>query len=206
MHHCQEVSMRMKGNVAMLSLALVLSACSKRQEPTAALSDDLKKDLAAAAASTKDLVAAPQNYQRMRFVSAIEQSVGSVAAKRSKPLRHSAHTAASVAPDPMAAMMSHTPMPVSTVSNSSGESAVAVTVRPAPEAANVPVGRTTEEGGGGLGALLGGIVSNVVIRGGRVGDGKCDPRTDARANGTIANRPDFSMPLPTGQPVFGRRR
>ncbi|MEO8620437.1 MAG: hypothetical protein ABI625_05180 [bacterium] len=195
--------MRMKGNVTILSLALVLSACSKRQEPTAALSDDLKKDLAAASASTKDLVAAPQNYQRMRFVSAIEQSEATVA-KRSKPLRHSAHTAPNVAPDPMAAMMSNTPMTVSTVSTSSAESAV--TVRTAPEAAVVPVGRTTEEGGGGLGALLGGIVSNVVIRGGRVGDGKCDPRTDARANGTIANRPDFSMPIPTGQPVFGRRR
>jgi hypothetical protein len=198
--------MRMNGNVAMLSLALVLSACSKRQEPTAALPDDLKKDLAAAAAASKDLVAAPQSYQRMRFVSAIEQSASSVAAKRPKALRLAGHTAPRVAPDPMATMMAHAPMPTVTASTSSAEPSVAIAARPAPEAVSVPIGVTTEEKSGGLGALLANIASNVVIRGGRVGDGKCDPRTDARANGTIANRPDFSMPQPTGQPVFGRRR
>lgn len=198
--------MRMNGNVATLSFALMLSACSKRPEPTATVPDDLKKDLAAASASSKDLVAAPQNYQRMRFVSAIEQSRASVPARRPKVSHHSDRLTMAPATDPMAAMMAHAPIPVSTTSATS-EQSVAIAARPAPEAATVPIGPTTESGGGGgLGAMLGGIIGNVVIRGGHAGDGKCDPRTDARANGTIANRPDFSMPQPTGQPTFGRRR
>jgi hypothetical protein len=59
--------------------------------------------------------------------------------------------------------------------------------------------------GGGLGGLLGGLIGAVIIRGGHGGIDKCDPRTDGRANPTVIDRPDFGMPLPTGQ-TFPRSR
>ncbi len=183
--------MRMTGHIATLSLALLLGACGKPVEPSA---------------PSKDIVVAPQTYQRMRFVSAIEQSRASVPARRPKVARNHANPASISAPDPMAAMMMHTPAAMVTLSASAPAPSLVIAAHAAPEAVTVPIGPTAEEGGGGIGSMLGGLVGNVVIRGGRVGDGKCDPRTDARANGTIANRPDFSMPQPTGQPTFGRRR
>ena len=182
--------MRMTGHVATLSLVGLLGACGKPDEPSA---------------PSMDIVVAPQTYQRMRFVSAIEQSRASVPARRPKVARH-ANPASVSAPDPMAAMMMHTPVAMVTSSVSAPAPSVVIAAHAAPEAVTVPIGPTVEVGGGGIGSMLGGLVGSVVIRGGRVGDGKCDPRTDARANGTIANRPDFSMPQPTGQPTFGRRR
>ena len=182
--------MRMTGRFATLSLALVLSACDKPVAPSA---------------PSKDIVVAPQTYQRMRFVSDIEQSRASTPARRPKVARHADRATVS-APDAMHAMMLHTPVAMVTASSSTPAPSVAIAAHAAPEAVTVPIGSTTEEGSGGIGAALGAMVGNVVLRGGRVGDGKCDPRTDARANGTIANRPDFSMPQPTGQPTFGRRR
>ena len=182
--------MRMTGHVATLSFALLLAACGKPVEPSA---------------PANDIVVAPQTYQRMRFVSSIEQSHASVPAKRPKLARH-ANPARVSAPDPMAAMMMHTPVAMVTSSASAPAPSVVIAAHAAPEAVTVPIGPTAEEGGGGIGSMLGALVGSAVIRGGRVGDGKCDPRTDARANGTIANRPDFSMPQPTGQPTFGRRR
>ncbi len=64
--------MRTDLKVASLSLALALSACGRREEPTTALSDDLKRDLAVASSTAGDLATAPQSYQRMRFVSGVE--------------------------------------------------------------------------------------------------------------------------------------
>ena len=182
--------MRKTGHGVALSLALVLCACDKPAEPSA---------------PAKDIVVAPQTYQRMRFVSDIEQSRASTPARRPKVARH-AGRAVVAAPDPMHAMMMHAPVAMVTSTSTTPEPSVVVAAHAAPEAVTVPIGPTAEEGGGGIGAMLGGLVGSAVIRGGRVGDGKCDPRTDARANGTIANRPDFSMPQPTGQPTFGRRR
>src|SRR4030081_3053520 len=80
----EEVLMRTTRNVAALSVALLLGACGRRQEQTAALSDDLKRDLAAASLAGSDLATAPQSYRRMRFVSEIEQSRAGVPAKRPK--------------------------------------------------------------------------------------------------------------------------
>src|SRR3954468_20950511 len=73
-HRFEEVPMRTDFKVASLTLALALSACSRREEPTATLSDDLKRDLAAATSATGDLATAPQSYKRMRFVSDVEMA------------------------------------------------------------------------------------------------------------------------------------
>ena len=210
--------MRTERKVAVFSLALLLAACGKRQEPTANLPDDLQKDLAAASAATSPLASAPQSYQRMRFVSNIEQSRATVPMSRPRISRHPDRMTAShhasvaandVTSDPVASMAAMSPAPASTPS-ALADDPIVVAARPAPEPSaqsGSTAGSAGESGhGGGLGGLLGGIFSGVVIRGGHAGPDKCDPRTDGRARGTITDRPDFGMPLPTGQPIFGGGR
>ena len=206
--------MRTESKVAALSLALLFSACSKRPEPTASLPDDLKKDLAAASASTNQLATAPQNYQPMRFVSDIERTRDVTPASRPKVShRHERMTAANHASgDPIVSLASHTLETVATPAETPApEPTIAVAARPAPEPMVMPSSGPSDVGvssdnGRGIGSVLGGILAGVVIRGGHAGPDKCDPRTDGRVRGTIASRPDFSMPLPIGQPIFGRHR
>ncbi len=204
--------MRTEWKVAALSLALLSAACSKRPEPTASLPDDLTKDLAAASASASQLATAPQSYQRMRFVSDIERSRAATPASRPKvSRRHEQMTASQHASgDPIVSMASHTLETVATPAEAHApEPTIVVAAQPAPEPMVMQSGGPSDAGvspdyGRGIGGLLGGILGGVVIRGGHAGPDKCDPRTDGRARGTISSRPDFSMPLPTGQPIFGR--
>jgi len=201
--------MRTVSKVAALSLALLFSACSKRPEPTASLPDDLQKDLAAAA-SASQLATAPQSYQRMRFVSDIERARATTPASRPKVSRRHEHMTASnhASGDPIVSMASHTLETVATPAEApTPEPTIAVAAIPAPEPMVMQSGGPSDAGasdhGSGIGGVLGGI-AGAVIRGGRVGPDKCDPRTDGRARGTITGRPDFSMPVPMGQPIFGR--
>jgi hypothetical protein len=217
----EEVHMRTDWKVAVLSLALVLAACGRRQEQTPALSDDLKKDLAAASVAGGDLAIAQQSYRRMRFVSDIEQSRASMPAKRPKISHHPVQRTASHQPaseaatdlalDPVASMAAESPAPVSTPTAPAPEASIVIAQRPSPEPASSPAGSSdggvgARGHGGGLGGLLGGIIGAVVIRGGHGGIDKCDPRTDGRARPTIIDRPDFGMPLPTGETFPGSRR
>ena len=202
--------MRTEYKVAALSLALLSVSCSKRPEPTASLPDDLKRDLAAAAIPTGDLATAPTSYQRMRFVSDIERTRATVPAKRPKISQHHDRMVASHQPatnvDPIASMASQAPAPVSTPV-ATEEPTIVVAGRPAPPPSATQASQGDEHGGGGgIGSVLGGIFSGVVIRGGHAGTDKCDPRTDGRARGTITDRPDFGLPLPTGQVFGGSRR
>jgi hypothetical protein len=205
--------MRMECKVATLLLALLFVACSKRPEPTASLPDDLKKDLAAASASTSQLATAPQSYQRMRFVSDIERTHAAVPLSRPKvSRRHERMTASKHASgDPVVSMASHTLETVETPAAAPAqEPAMVVAAQPAPEPMVMQSGGHSDAGvsdqGRGIGSILGGILAGVVIRGGHAGPDKCDPRTDGRARGPISDRPDFGMPLPTGQPIFGGAR
>jgi hypothetical protein len=203
--------MRTEGKVAALSLALLVSACSKRPEPTASLPADLQKDLAAASASANQLATAPQSYQRMRFVSDIERSHASVRVESPKVAKRHEHMTASqhASANPIVSMASHSLEAVSTPAETPApEPTIVVAARPAPEPMVMQAGGPSDviDEGRGIGSVLGGIMSGVVIRGGHAGPDKCDPRTDARARGTIGGRPDFSMPSPVGQPIFGRRR
>lgn len=209
--------MRTRLAVAALSLTIVIPACSKGHEQAAGLPDDLKRDLAAASVPTSDLASAPQGYKRMRFVSDIEQTRGTVVALRAVPSRRHEHmllshrstsgTATKIAPDPMASLAAAMPSPTATATSSTIMPSVEVAARPAPTASPAPVGDAQDgtvgdSHGRGIGSVLAGILGGVVIRGGPAGSDKCDPRTDARANGTIRNRPDFGLPVPTGR-VFG---
>ena len=65
--------MRTDVKVAAISFAVVLGACNSRQEKATGLSEDLKRDLAAASAPG-DLATAPRAYERTRFVSEVEMN------------------------------------------------------------------------------------------------------------------------------------
>ena len=214
--------MRTESKVAAVWVVLLITACSKAPQQTSGLPDDLKRDLAAASAPSSDLATAPQGYRRMRFVSDLEQSKASVRASRPKVSLHrdrmapshqaTADATTGVALDPVASMASAAPATVSTATAAAPEPSIVIAARPSPEPARSPAAPASEGTagenvhGGGLGGMLGGIIGAVVIRGGHAGPDKCDPRTDGRARGTIADRPDFGMPVPTGQVFGGARR
>lgn len=213
--------MRTDFKVASLTLALALSACSRREEPTATLPDDLKRDLAVASSASGDLATAPQSYQRMRFVSDVELPKKTEPAHRPsvakrpirptvrrspkaeqplpEPAREPEATAVAVAPAPVPAAEAPIPEPV------------VIAQRPTPDytpstiPASLPsdggIGERRRGGGvGGLGGILGGIIGGVVIRGGHGGVDKCDPRTDGRGRRPpIFDQPNTGMPLPTGR-------
>jgi hypothetical protein len=200
--------------VAALSLFALAGACSKREEPIAGLPDDLKKDLASA--SVPGLATAPQRYQRMRFVSDIEQSRATQRAPRPKPAHDhhmapsespSAETNADVAAEAVSAMATAAPSVVATTEAPIPEPTVVIAARPVPEPPHGHGPSSTEgdildhAGSGGIGSIIGGIIGTAVIRGGRAGVDKCDPRTDGRMR--PQGRPDFSMPSPIGRPIFG---
>ena len=200
--------------VAALSLFALSGACSKREEPIAGLPDDLKKDLAAA--SAPGLATAPQSYKRMRFVSDIEQSRATQRAPRPKAAHDhhmapnespSAETSADVAADAVSAMAPAAPSVVATTEAPAPEPSVVIAARPVPEPPSGHGPSSSEgdildhAGSGGIGSIIGGIIGTAVIRGGRAGVDKCDPRTDGRMR--PQGRPDFSMPSPIGRPIFG---
>jgi hypothetical protein len=209
-------------HVTILSLALAAGACGTRSDRTAALPDDLKQDLAAAAASSGDLASAPQSYQAMRFVSTVERTNAAPPAKRITMIRRRTKAAVSRRPTPevasrvmsdeMDAAVAEAPTPVSTPEAPAAEPTTVhqPTSEPANGPSAAPVGAGGEVGsgdhgrGGGLGGILGGIFAGVVIRGAIGGVDKCDPRTDGRAHPTVIDRPVFGMPVPTGQPTFPR--
>ena len=214
--------MRTHRTVATLSLALLVGACDKRQEPTAGLPNDLQRDLAAAAATGTDLASVPRSYQRARFVSDVERWKSSVPVKRTVTLHHHAaqpavseqpatESTADVAPEPVVTA-SASPAPVATETAPVLDAAVGDAPPPYHGPSSAPSGSTSEgpivergNGGGGLGGMLGGIIGAVVIRGGHGGIDKCDPRTDGRRP-TLTGRPDFRDPMPLTPPMFPGRR
>lgn len=217
--------MRSNWKVPALSLALMLGACGSPPQP-AAITEDLRRDLAAAAASA-ELSPAPKGYQRARFVSAIEQSRAGRPAKRPSPAVHAEHAMAShepaaasptsevapepVAPDPIVAMTSASPEPASTPAASAPEPSIVI--EPAPEPAREPArmptgpsdGMIGDDGQGGLGGLIGGP-GGVVIRGGHGGVDKCDPREHGRPQIPTSDRPTFRTPVQGGRSFPGGRR
>ena len=226
--------MRTDVKVAAMSIAVVLGACSSRQEQSTGLSEDLKRDLAAASAPAGDLTVAPRAYERTRFVSDVEMArvktpvTHAVASKhRTPPVRRAepvskpasdvvaepkvaSNEATAPAPAPVSAPEAINTDPVVIAQQPSEPSAPA----PAPTAGRGDDGRGAGHGGigersrgGGLGGLFGGIIGAVVIRGGHGGVDKCDPRTDGRrgGGGIFIQGPDFGMPVPTGRTTFPSR-
>lgn len=204
-----------------LSLAILLGACTTRSDQPASLSDDLKRDLAAAAPAGGDLATTPQSYQPMRFVSAVERVHTAAPARRKAPAprrvksmhsREPAPEVASQTSDPTSTMVAEAPAPVATPQAPTPEPTVIAhqpsepteTPAPASSGSGGEVGSGQHGHGGGWGGILGGILGGVIIRGGIGTVDKCDPRTDGRARPTVIDRPDYGMPLPTGQPTFPR--
>jgi hypothetical protein len=226
--------MRTYRNVTTLSLSLLLGACSGRQQQTADLPDDLRKDLAAASVGRNELASAPQSQKRVRFVSDLEQWKGG-APKRAMashhPTRPMVHKAASapttdMATSPAIAVASEASAPTSIAVAPAPEPTAVIAASPSAEPSSAPAGSTSDSGagdrgrGGGWGGLLGGIIGTVVLRGGHGGIDKCDTRTAGRGRGqppatdegeygrgrSANGRPDFGLPLPTGGVFSGGRR
>ena len=223
--------MRKHVKVATLSLAVFVAACGTSREKTAALPDDLQKDLAAASAPASDLAAAPRKFEPTRVVSAMERTTATTRIKtvartkrrtkpmlRPEPVNKPAEMVAAadeagtteMAPAPAAkapagADVPTIPEPVATAPEPGAEPASA----PVPTqggSGTGGIGSGRRGGGiGGLGGIFGGIIGAVVIRGGHGGVDRCDPRTDGRGRrgGIVIMGPNSGMPLPTG--TFPRR-
>jgi outer membrane biosynthesis protein TonB len=204
---------------AALGLALGAMACGTKKEQTATLDASLQKDLATVTAPNPGLALAGQGYQRMNYVSAVEQVKPAVPSRHiattSSPSRSSKRPKKSnPAPAPVAEEVatqdSPSPEPQQTPSAAPAPEPVVVAQQPSPEPTPAPVGNTGEGSaggrgnrGGGWGGILGGIIGAVVIRGGGVGDDHCDPRTDGRNRGPVyPNIPIARMPVNQGG-VFG---
>ncbi|HEX7121916.1 MAG TPA: hypothetical protein VF178_06045 [Gemmatimonadaceae bacterium] len=179
-----------------LLVALVSVGCDRGSANDAQLGAELERDLAAAAAATVELANGAQGYKPMRFVSEVEQIPTSKPAPR-RPKQQvekaveeapAEHHAPSPEPEPVAEPVVETtvaePAPTPTTEETIAADAPRVPVvapRPAPMPVDVP------ERGGSSGRARGvdegpdwGTVIGVVIRGGRVGDRHCPPRTRGR--------------------------
>ena len=194
--------MRTEHKIVALTLAVALSACSKAPERSTGTAGD--RQSASATTASKNLELAPTPYKRMRFVSDIEQSTGGVAMKPTKSAAHVA-VARVTAPDPIARMASHQLSTVTTPEASAAQPSIVLASSPTAEPAHVMTASSEaviDHAGesNGSGWLSG---AHVVIRGGHVGDDKCDPRTDARNRGVLDGRPDSRMPLVPSVSAFG---
>ena len=205
-----------------VALALGAMACGTKQEQSATLDADLQKDLATVTLPDSGLALASANYDRMRFVSAVEQVKPAVPSKRTsiapKPApapkpRPKAKRAPAPAPTPEPQVVAEAdapepePQPVVAEAPAPEPQPVVVVQQPSPEPSRAPVGIGSQGGigrggsGGGWGGVLGGIIGAVVIRGGMGGVDHCDPREDARRNIPVSRNPRVN----TGR-VFGRHR
>ena len=195
--------MRTQYVLATFTLAAVLTSCSKQDAPTAAAAKGAQPTAASA-----DLATAPLPYQRMRFVSEIEQSKRSVIARSPEHTRLASHAtrnhrdAFSATRSALTSLVASAPVSVAMASAAAPSVVVASTQAAPPIVTPVAaVSQTVADGGSGHG----GMVGSVVIRGGLGPNGKCDPRSDAQAAGMLAGRPNSSMPMMPSSPVFGRR-
>lgn len=207
-------------------LALGAIACGTKQEQSATVDADLQQDLAAAGASDTALALASADYQRMRFVSAVEQVQPAVPSKKpattSQPSRApkpkpraKRAPAPAPTPEPQVVATVDAPEPEPEVQQTQSEAPapepVVIAQQPSPEPSRAPVGSGSDGGagnrgnGGGWGGIIGGIIGSVVIRGGMGGVDHCDPRTDGRARPTYPNVPIARMPVSRGG-VFGGHR
>lgn len=189
--------------------AVVLAACGKNgASPNQAMSDDLKRDLQAAASSNLDL--ASQQASKGFALTEIAQSsapspaptvrkgAGPKAVKSKTPTVKAApdNSIQSKAEEPTVEVMAQAPSP--TVEPTPDPTAPAVPrPSPTPIDPNGGEGARGRNGGGpnpgagdGGGSILGGIFG-VIIRGGVVDGDHCDPRRDGRHGG---QRPPYSGP------------
>lgn len=200
-----------KEMLAVLPMALFALACggsSKPQPKDAALSDDLRSDLARAAAPTSDL--ASSRFRPEQVVSSIELGNAPAPHASSKKAQHP-HRArrAKPAPKPTVETVAATttePSPAPTVVTVTPAPAPTAGPRPMPNPVPYPSGSGSEpQDGGGIGAI--GRVIGVIIRGGSIGDDDhCEIRPGSRHGGgvPISVNQRIPMPMPMGHSTFPR--
>ena len=187
--------------VASLAFAVALTACSRQDTPTV-----VQAKAPQPSPSPLDLASAPRPYQRMRFVSELEQSRSRMQARSPEHSRHVARSAPShreVVGASLASLVTRAPVAMAVASAASSSPSVAVASTSAAPPMVMPAEVATEfasERGHGHEGLSG----SVMIRGGVGPNGKCDPRSDAQAAGMLAGRPNSAMPLMPSSSVFGR--
>ena len=194
--------MRMHTVVASFTLAAALTACGRQDTPTATATKTTQP-----AAPALDLAGAPKVYQRMRFVSELEQSRSSVPLHSPEHARHFTRSTAShrgATQASLASLVTRAPVAMAVASAASAAPSVAVAATQAAPPMSMPAEVATEFGAE-RGHVREGFSGGVMIRGGVGPNGKCDPRSDAQAAGILAGRPNSAMPLMPSSPVFGRR-
>ncbi|HEU4642193.1 MAG TPA: hypothetical protein VFS44_07030 [Gemmatimonadaceae bacterium] len=185
-----------------LPMTLLALACGKAKQPqSAALSDDLRSDLARAAAPTSDL--ASTQFRPQQVVSNIE--LGNAPAPHAAPpkvQRHPAPRARPLARRPtVQAVKTEAPEPSPTPTTVAVTPAPEPTAgpRPMPNPVNYPAGNGSDpqqgdhHPGGGIGAVIG-----VILRGGGIGDDDHCEIHPGRGGIAINSR----IPIPVGRPTF----
>jgi hypothetical protein len=189
---------------ASLTLAAALTACNHQDAPTTAQATAALPTLAS------DLATAPLPYQRMRFVSALEQTPRSALAPARVASRQTSRVVAthhdvSIATAPaLASLKMSADVGMAVASSVTSVRAVSATAMQAAPPMSMPA-EVAAEFAADRGRIDGGLVGRVLIRGGVGPNGKCDPRSDAQAAGMLAGRPNSAMPLMPSMSVFGRR-
>ncbi|MEP7346540.1 MAG: hypothetical protein ABI877_14815 [Gemmatimonadaceae bacterium] len=181
--------MRLHSLLIVGSSILVVAGCRDRTPDSSALSNDLKRDLAAAASTDRlQLANSAGDYQRARFVSEIEQTNRSTPSRevtRPRPVvrkttgqtPEATHSPTEEVANQVVANESPDPQPAAQAP-ASDEPRIPI-VAPRPVAAPVEAQGPAVGGGGGRGAGAPpdiGEVIGVIMRGGRVDDDHCVPR------------------------------
>ncbi|HEX6535155.1 MAG TPA: hypothetical protein VF041_11180 [Gemmatimonadaceae bacterium] len=197
----------MKSVVAVLPMTLFALACGghSKQEQRAALSDDLRSDLARAAAPTSELASA--QFRPQQVVSNIElgnapaphvtRSTSKAArvrttrrTPRAKPApapKVEAVKAVAEAPSPEPTTIAVTPAPAPTAGP-----------RPEPNPVDYPAGSGNDTEGEHHGGGIGGVIG-VIIRGGTIGD---DDHCEIHPRGRVPVMINTRIPIPIGRGTF----
>jgi hypothetical protein len=204
--------------LSVLPVAALAVACGRsNSKDETALSADLKRDLAAATASSVELASTSREYQPARFVSAIESPATSAPVRRRnvrKPVvrptganEQELAKAPDPAPETKVEVVEPTPSAEAPAPTIDTPTNVAVTPRPTPvgsapastDVGSGGVGGGSRGGGlGGIGEAIGTVIGVVIIRGGTGGVDHCDPRTDRRPNNGPVYIPNTRMPVGIG--------
>jgi len=196
--------MRTHHVVASLALAAIVTGCNRQDTPTAA-----QARVAQPSSPAPDLAVAPLPYQRMRFVSPLEQTRSvaplhaTVHARAAARVMAERRRAVSSTPVSLATRLTNAPVAMSVASAAASAPTVVVAASQVAPPMTMPAVEGSEgasERSSGMGGRVG-----VMIRGGVGPNGKCDPRSDAQAAGMLAGRPNSAMPVMPSVSVFGRR-
>jgi hypothetical protein len=181
----QEDSVRRLIQWTLVPVAIIAVACKSDKPTQAKMSDDLKRDLQLASATQDIKISpdeiAPKSQQELALRPKRAPS-GPKVIRTEKPTVMASATPAQVAEVkselPEVQVMTASPSPSETPNTTDAPPLARPAALPAPTyptAEAIPVGNTGSAGGGIMGGIFG-----AVIRGGRVGDDHCDPRTDGR--------------------------